>query len=130
MIHGVQKMDAEAVLVAQRVEQLRREVEILFRRPDLFLGQALAGRLVKKLAPGDAISRLQSGHARLGPHCLVAELEIMGDGADGFRNVAPVGVAVDQRSEEHTSELQSLMRSSYAVFCLKKKIRANDVTTI
>src|SRR3546814_6483089 len=27
----------------------------------------------------------------------------------------------DHRSEEHTSELQSLMRSSYAVFCLKKK---------
>src|SRR3546814_7339254 len=29
--------------------------------------------------------------------------------------------AVDNRSEEHTSELQSLMRISYAVFCLKKK---------
>src|SRR3546814_5451649 len=28
----------------------------------------------------------------------------------------------DDRSEEHTSELQSLMRISYAVFCLKKKI--------
>src|SRR3546814_937048 len=28
---------------------------------------------------------------------------------------------VGRRSEEHTSELQSLMRSSYAVFCLKKK---------
>src|SRR3546814_5030692 len=28
---------------------------------------------------------------------------------------------IDQRSEEHTSELQSLMRISYAVFCLKKK---------
>src|SRR3546814_8207276 len=28
---------------------------------------------------------------------------------------------VDERSEEHTSELQSLMRISYAVFCLKKK---------
>src|SRR3546814_6470799 len=28
---------------------------------------------------------------------------------------------VEVRSEEHTSELQSLMRSSYAVFCLKKK---------
>src|SRR3546814_4602302 len=28
---------------------------------------------------------------------------------------------VEQRSEEHTSELQSLMRISYAVFCLKKK---------
>src|SRR3546814_7891177 len=29
------------------------------------------------------------------------------------------------RSEEHTSELQSLMRISYAVFCLKKKIKHN-----
>src|SRR3546814_8657723 len=31
------------------------------------------------------------------------------------------GAVVDERSEEHTSELQSLMRISYAVFCLKKK---------
>src|SRR3546814_8396622 len=30
------------------------------------------------------------------------------------------------RSEEHTSELQSLMRISYAVFCLKKKIELNQ----
>src|SRR3546814_4516502 len=30
------------------------------------------------------------------------------------------------RSEEHTSELQSLMRISYAVFCLKKKTKTND----
>src|SRR3546814_6777718 len=32
---------------------------------------------------------------------------------------------VTDRSEEHTSELQSLMRISYAVFCLKKKHRTN-----
>src|SRR3546814_2290728 len=32
-----------------------------------------------------------------------------------------LGVQVFDRSEEHTSELQSLMRISYAVFCLKKK---------
>src|SRR3546814_8862056 len=44
-----------------------------------------------------------------------------------FRQEGPipghVGVAIfgDPRSEEHTSELQSLMRISYAVFCLKKK---------
>src|SRR3546814_2657610 len=31
------------------------------------------------------------------------------------------GAKTDARSEEHTSELQSLMRISYAVFCLKKK---------
>src|SRR3546814_2247768 len=30
------------------------------------------------------------------------------------------------RSEEHTSELQSLMRISYAVFCLKKKTKKNE----
>src|SRR3546814_2571793 len=33
------------------------------------------------------------------------------------------------RSEEHTSELQSLMRISYAVFCLKKKKKKNTTTT-
>src|SRR3546814_3829270 len=33
--------------------------------------------------------------------------------------------AVKERSEEHTSELQSLMRISYAVFCLKKKKNKN-----
>src|SRR3546814_4961258 len=32
------------------------------------------------------------------------------------------------RSEEHTSELQSLMRISYAVFCLQKKTQANNTT--
>src|SRR3546814_4657840 len=33
-----------------------------------------------------------------------------------------------QRSEEHTSELQSLMRISYAVFCLKKKNKKNNIS--
>src|SRR3546814_2697126 len=33
-----------------------------------------------------------------------------------------IGARSEVRSEEHTSELQSLMRISYAVFCLKKKI--------
>src|SRR3546814_3104456 len=39
------------------------------------------------------------------------------------QTAAPVGQGwrLDKRSEEHTSELQSLMRISYAVFCLKKK---------
>src|SRR3546814_6040792 len=42
----------------------------------------------------------------------------------------PVSVE-DRGSEEHTSELQSLMRNSYAVFCLKKKTKYNQqsVTT-
>src|SRR3546814_3056837 len=42
--------------------------------------------------------------------------------------VAPIGLdarLAEQRSEEHTSELQSLMRISYAVLCLKKKQQTN-----
>src|SRR3546814_2767302 len=37
-------------------------------------------------------------------------------------------VSDEARSEEHTSELQSLMRISYAVFCLKKKKQISDNT--
>src|SRR3546814_10249031 len=44
---------------------------------------------------------------------------LMPFGLDAFA-LAPMGWGVE-RSEEHTSELQSLMRISYAVFCLKKK---------
>src|SRR3546814_9443917 len=40
---------------------------------------------------------------------------------DNFRALAATGRLDRDRSEEHTSELQSLMRISYAVFCLKKK---------
>src|SRR3546814_2465366 len=45
-----------------------------------------------------------------------------GDACDG-------GGPASHRSEEHTSELQSLMRISYAVFCLKKKknTKANEI---
>src|SRR3546814_7787681 len=38
--------------------------------------------------------------------------------------------ARSRRSEEHTSELQSLMRISYAVFCLKKKKKQINITII
>src|SRR3546814_2444580 len=40
-----------------------------------------------------------------------------------------VGWLTRHRSEEHTSELQSLMRTSYAAFCLKKKKKHNHTTT-
>src|SRR3546814_6752931 len=51
-------------------------------------------------------------------------LDLDGDLAARFGELHRVGQQVQQdllRSEEHTSELQSLMRISYAVFCLKKK---------
>src|SRR3546814_6307106 len=44
------------------------------------------------------------------------------------RRVADLARPFDARSEEHTSELQSLMRISYAVFCLKKKKKQSKST--
>src|SRR3546814_7813649 len=46
---------------------------------------------------------------------------------DDTREQRPTGSGVETRSEEHTSELQSLMRISYAVFCLKKKKNTNQL---
>src|SRR3546814_5589213 len=50
--------------------------------------------------------------------------EIVTMGVPGIDPARDAGAYVDpERSEEHTSELQSLMRNSYAVLCLKKKIK-------
>src|SRR3546814_9033575 len=59
-------------------------------------------------------------HARRGAADLVLWFEV-----DALRReTAMIDTGVDvERSEEHTSELQSLMRISYAVFCLKKKTK-------
>src|SRR3546814_8983255 len=46
----------------------------------------------------------------------------------GFGTGAPLNLLNAIRSEEHTSELQSLMRISYAVFCLKKKTPPNSTS--
>src|SRR3546814_6950747 len=56
---------------------------------------------------------------------IVAIVDLVGQAAldhpsDQRAGIRRAGI-VDGRSEEHTSELQSLMRNSYAVFCLKKK---------
>src|SRR3546814_6894016 len=59
-----------------------------------------------------------------------ARLQDMRGLAPAFIAVGGIDLFVDEdidyaRSEEHTSELQSLMRNSYAVFCLTKKINTN-----
>src|SRR3546814_4469245 len=66
----------------------------------------------------------QSGHIILNDYittgdALIAALQVLAVVVERNRPVSEVCRA--RRSEEHTSELQSLMRISYAVFCLKKK---------
>src|SRR3546814_10694345 len=58
-------------------------------------------------------------HGRLGGAGLLGQLQ--SSGIVQHLQVADGAHAVLARSEEHTSELQSLMRISYAVFCLKNK---------
>src|SRR3546814_5600274 len=55
----------------------------------------------------------------------IVEKRVVNDGS-----AARKGKAAGLRSEEHTSELQSLMRISYAVFCLKKKQHTSNTKTL
>src|SRR3546814_10021398 len=72
------------------------------------------------------LGRLPNDGAAASVGRLVAQLKSlrrMSLGVNGLlqQGESPVAAAALVRSEEHTSELQSLMRISYAVFCLKKK---------
>src|SRR3546814_5605696 len=75
---------------------------------------------IEPLESRNVVAKLAGSDAALGAEHVVysAHLDHVGIGApvDGDK-------IYNGRSEEHTSELQSLMRISYAVFCLKKKIK-------
>src|SRR3546814_6317167 len=59
----------------------------------------------------------------------VERLQSVNHRQGGARGIHMMLGIVEGRSEEHTSELQSLMRISYAVFCLKKTIYSNQNQT-
>src|SRR3546814_2034495 len=65
------------------------------------------------------------------PHLRHAELvsASMNTTSPDLARTVSMDPETSSRSEEHTSELQSLMRISYAVFCLKKKKKYNINTT-
>src|SRR3546814_4807766 len=98
---------AQRRIAGQPVEQLHQ----LLAGLELVLDVAPLGRLVGKL--GEEARALGLAEA-----CRAHEL------------VARAGRSCLLRSEEHTSELQSLMRISYAVFCLKKKKITIQYTTL
>src|SRR3546814_7703238 len=82
------------------------------------------GRGIEHLILDFANRRKQGGRRRFhidmtgGAHC----------GTTAFRNDSD-DIRTKSRSEEHTSELQTLMRTSYAVFCLNKKTKTNKIQT-
>src|SRR3546814_7637835 len=81
-------------------------------------GEAVAGG---EGETGTAMARgaaFAVGDARDAARCILGRQR---GGAQCFGVGFAAVVEVEVRSEEHTSELQSLMRISYAVFCLKKK---------
>src|SRR3546814_10911097 len=95
---GVQDLKALIDSALSRVARARRSVE-----------HQILGHVILELYDAEDVAD------RLVVPCLA----IIAAGAwDGWQNG---GTAKRVRSEEHTSELKSIMRSSYAVFCLKKK---------
>src|SRR3546814_2190048 len=89
--------------------------------------KAMAGAVLLTLAgcaPGQAV-------AGAAPHGETKmEKKLFAEGVQRFTFSDWAGPAMPVRSEEHTSELQSLMRISYAVFCLKKKKTHNGSHSI
>src|SRR3546814_6982651 len=87
-----------------------KRVDVLLERPGRRMGQ-LVGK-----SPW-----LQSVHVEVAGAAIgdLVTVDIVSAGPNSLAGTLPA-----KRSEEHTSELQSLMRISYAVFCLKKKKKA------
>src|SRR3546814_8503551 len=66
---------------------------------------------------------LQDGSVHPGRQLQSTDVTNLVRGYDPRAKTARTGKILARRSEEHTSELQSLMRISYAVFCLQKKTK-------
>src|SRR3546814_5470960 len=99
----------------QRADRLFDLVEITDHHP----GQCAR---IQRARGGVDLFRGQVADLRVAQFDPVVRAVVADDAGDGaeHRTGGLVGAGL-ARSEEHTSELQSLMRISYAVFCLKKK---------
>src|SRR3546814_5130398 len=112
------------LVVYNRTPEKLAEIASLGAGVSKSIGEAArhGGVVVTMLADDTALA-----HVGRGPGGLVETLPQGGVHiAMGTHQIAAIEeLARAHRSEEHTSELQSLMRISYAVFCLKKKTKTN-----
>src|SRR3546814_4127444 len=104
---GAADEDGVALGVEERAGGQFAHLALIDRR----VGEDEAVQVFQDREPGAADAIADRSRLTVGP------LGPDQSGDEGIDLVAP-----GERSEEHTSELQSLMRISYAVFCLKKKI--------
>src|SRR3546814_5806608 len=99
----------------------------LFRSAGLALGAGLGGTAVQA---AEDFAQVGLGADRAAFAVVDPGDGVLADvGGGGGDAIGAGGVVRLVRSEEHTSELQSLMRISYAVFCLKKKIQSDNQLT-
>src|SRR3546814_2792354 len=91
-----------------------RSIARIDRHADRRRRQAFGFALLRQLFLGVAeVEEIRAGHVNFAAY---------------FQHLGPaLAFQPMRRSEEHTSELQSLMRISYAVFCLKKKRKHNQI---
>src|SRR3546814_6496204 len=105
---------------------MRRGFLYLVAIMDLASRKVLAWRLSNTMDAGFCVEALEDALARFGkPEIFNTDQgsQFTSNAFTGVLRAAEIKISMDGRgrSEEHTSELQSLMRISYAVFCLKKK---------
>src|SRR3546814_1553579 len=114
MLAGLSSLPKEPFEAAQILGagpfRIFREIQLPLLRPVIFL--ALILRFLEAMAEFPKTWQLFFG----GPGAATETIPVY------------IYITTWQRSEEHTSELQSLMRISYAVFCLKKKTRQENNT--
>src|SRR3546814_9205488 len=102
--------DAEIGIEQSRVEDPARCIDVFVKE--------------LRVVVADALTAETQGLARIAGQTTVFDPRFL-ETDEGFLTGTFVVVVVARRSEEHTSELQSLMRISYAVFCLKTKKNTN-----
>src|SRR3546814_8782744 len=109
------------VVVHQKVETIRVQAAEVVGQAE----QARGGRRIAVETAGDRVA----ADRRTGRVARARRRDVVETGADDVVRKRRAQHVVD-RSEEHTSELQSLLRHSYAVFCLKKKNITNTLKNI